>query len=99
MADNVTQSDPNHHKDLALQAEDPHDSITAITLAPQFASRSLIIWTPRFIIIFFLVIVIGLSAASILTRGWLNGYYPAGWVLMAYTVVNLGGWIAVSICA
>src|SRR3989442_283915 len=100
MANNLTQFDPNHHKDSALQVEDAHDYQTmAVTSAPQLATQSPIIWTPPFTIFFFLVLVTGLSAASMLTRGWLNGYYPAGWVLMAYTVVNLGGWISVSICA
>jgi len=97
MADNLTQSDPNHHKDLALQAEDGHEYQTgAVASVLESASLSPIIWTPRFIIIFFLLLVIGLSGASMLTRGWLNNYYPAGWVLMAYTVLNLGAWIFVS---
>jgi hypothetical protein len=97
MADNLTQSDPNHPKDLALQAEDAHDyQPEAATSALQSATQPPIIWTPRFIIIFFLLLVIGLSGASMLTRGWLNKYYPAGWVLIAYTVLNLVGWISVS---
>src|SRR5947209_17166351 len=97
MADNLSQSDANHPKDLALQAEDAQDYQTAAaTSVLQPTSLSPIIWTPRFIIIFFLLLVIGLSGASMLIRGWLNGYYPAGWVLMAYTVLNLGGWISVS---
>lgn len=100
MADNLTQSDPNHHKEVALQAE---EAAVIRKSGPSSASPSVpdlpIIWTPRFIIIFFLVLVLGLSIASILTRGWLNAYYPAGWLLIAYTVVNLGGWISVSIYA
>jgi len=97
MADNLTQSDPNHHKDLALLAEDADQYQTGTaSSALQPASLSPIIWTPRFIITFFLVLVVGLSGASMLIRGWLNGYYLAGWVLIAYTVVNLGAWICVS---
>jgi hypothetical protein len=100
MADHPTQSDTNHHEDVALQAEEAHEcQTTTASSASQPATHSLIIWTPRFIVIFLLVIVIGLSAASMLTRGSINAYYPAGWVLMAYTVVNLGSWISVSICA
>lgn len=57
------------------------------------------IWTPRFMIVFFLLLVIGLSGASILTRGWLNAYYQAGWVLLAYSVVNLGSWICLTLWA
>src|SRR5437764_380430 len=100
MADNLTESDPNHHKDLALPAEAADQYQTeAATSALQPTSLSPIIWTPRFIIIFFLVLVVGLSGANMLIRGWLNGYYPVGWVLIAYTVVNLGAWICVSIYA
>lgn len=100
MADNPTKSDPNQHNDIALQAEEALDCHNpAASSASQHNPDFPIIWTPRFIILFFLVLAIGLSIASILTRGWLNAYYPAGWVLLAYTVVNLGGWIAVSICA
>src|SRR6266576_1443001 len=97
MADNLSQSDPNHPQDSALQAEDAQDNQTgATTSVLQPTSLSPIIWTPRFIIIFFLLLVIGLSGANMLIRGWLNRYYPAGWVLMAYTVLNLGSWIFVS---
>ena len=71
----------------------------AATSVLEPAAESPIIWTPRFIISFFLVLVIGLSAASMLTTGYLNKYYLPGWVLIAYTVVNLGGWISVNICA
>lgn len=100
MADNLAQSDPNHHKDGTLQAEKASDSqITPTSSASQLIPYFPIIWTPRFIMIFFLVFVIGLSTASMLTRGWLNAYYPAGWMLLAYTIVNLVGWISVSICA
>src|SRR5262245_20155321 len=92
MTDNLTRSGSDECKDLIPQTE-------AATSALQPAARSPIIWTPRFIIVFFLLLTTGLSGASILTRGWLNGYYQAGWVLLAYTAVNLGSWISVSICA
>jgi len=100
MADNLSETDPNDHKIVALQAEDAQDNqIGAVTSVLEPAAESPIIWTPRFIIIFFLVLVIGLSAASMLTTGYLNKYYLPGWALIAYTVVNLGGWISVNICA
>jgi len=58
-----------------------------------------IIWTPRFIILFSLIFVVGLSVASLLTQGWLNGYYAAEWVLLALTALLLGCWIALLIFA
>jgi hypothetical protein len=54
-----------------------------------------IIWTPRFVVIFALTLVIGLSAASLLTQGMLNGYYPPQAILLALVLFALGGWIAV----
>lgn len=95
MADNLTQSDPYDHKDVALQIEVTHDSqIQAVPSVPQPATSFPIIWTPRFIIIFCLLLAGGLSGATMLTIGWLNHYYPAEWVLIAYSVVNLSSWIA-----
>lgn len=100
MADHLTQPDPNRQKEVILQAENAHVcQILAVPASLQLNPYPLIIWTPRFIITFFLILTIGLSTASILTRGWLNAYYPAEWPLIAYTAVNLGGWIAVCICA
>ena len=99
MADNLTPFNPNRQKEVTLQAEGAQVCQTlAVPGSLQLNPYPLIIWTPRFIIIFFLVLVIGLSTASILTHGWLNAYYPAGWPLIAYTAMNLGGWIAVYIC-
>jgi len=59
----------------------------------------LIIWTPSFIIFFSLVLVIGLSVASILTQGWLNGYYTAEALLLTESALLLGCWIALLISA
>jgi hypothetical protein len=53
-----------------------------------------IIWTPRFIVIVAIILIVGLSTASVVTQGWFNNYYSAGPVLMLYTVPNLICWIA-----
>ena len=52
-----------------------------------------IIWTPRFIVIVALILMVGLSTASVVTQGWFNNYYSSGPVLMLYTVPNLICWI------
>lgn len=57
------------------------------------ASRSSIVWTPRFIIIFALTLVFGLSTASLLTQGWLDGYYPGLWIFQAYVICICLSWI------
>ncbi|HZO71871.1 MAG TPA: hypothetical protein VFB60_06680 [Ktedonobacteraceae bacterium] len=59
------------------------------------ATQSPIIWTPRFILIFGLTLVVGLSAATLLTEGWMNKYYAGEWILLSYIVLLSGGWIAV----
>lgn len=58
-----------------------------------------IIWTPKFIVLFALVLVIGLSAESLLTQGWVNGYYRAIWVLFGHLAVLLSLWISTVVVA
>jgi hypothetical protein len=105
MAESVTrpENDREEHPRAAVQAAVAEKNIQApaaltdgkISTAP----TAPIIWTPRFIVIFFLVGVTGLSLGSILTQGWLNGYYAGSWVLLAYTVLTFGGWLAVAFAA
>jgi hypothetical protein len=56
-------------------------------------SHTQIIWTPRFIIIFALTLVLGLSIASLLTQGWLDGYYTGLWTFQVYVLIVCLGWI------
>lgn len=51
-----------------------------------------IIWTPRFIVIFALALVVGLAAEGLLAEGWANRLYPSGWILLAHPILALGGW-------
>ena len=57
-------------------------------------SRTHIIWTPRFIIIFSLTIVLSLSFESLLTQGWLDGYYSGQWIFQVHVIVICLGWLA-----
>lgn len=61
--------------------------------------RGNVVWTPKFIILFALVLVIGLSADSVLTQGWVNGYYRAIWVLFGNLTLLLGLWIGATVIA
>jgi hypothetical protein len=64
---------------------------------PPVQNSAPIIWTPRFVVIFALTLVIGLSTASLVTQGMLNGYYPPQAILLTLVIFALGGWIAVAI--
>ena len=57
-------------------------------------SRTHIIWTPRFIVIFALTLVLGLSIESLLTQGWLDGYYSGLWIFQVHVVFVCLGWLA-----
>ncbi len=52
-----------------------------------------VIWTPGFIAIFGLIIIVGLGAASVITQGWTNSYYPLGLILILYHIPILVGGI------
>jgi len=59
----------------------------------------IIIWTPTFITLFALVLVVGLSMITILIQGWLNGYYAGTTVLLGYLPPIVFLWIAVLVKA
>lgn len=75
--------------------EQPH-AAASDTMA---MTHSGIIWTPKFIVLFALVLVIGLSVESLLTQGWADGYYRAIWVLFGHLAILLGLWIAAVVVA
>ena len=60
-------------------------------------SRTHIIWTPRFIVIFAPTLVLGLSIESLLTQGWLNGYYSGLWIFQVHVIFVCLGWFALLI--
>jgi hypothetical protein len=58
-----------------------------------------IIWTPRFIVIFVLTLVFGLSIESLLTQGWLNGYYTGQWIFQVHVILITICWLALFVLA
>jgi hypothetical protein len=56
-------------------------------------SRTHTIWTPRFIIIFALILVLGLSIESLLTQGWLDANYSGQWIFQVHVIIVCIGWI------
>lgn len=56
------------------------------------APSSRVVWTPRFMILFGLVLVLGLSLESIFTQGWLNRYYAGQWIFQGHVLLNALVW-------
>lgn len=56
------------------------------------------IWTPGFMLTFALVLVLGVSAESVLTQSWTNGLFPSTQWLMQTHVILVGlAWLALGI--
>ena len=102
MTEGTTQSEKDYdQKATSMMSTLPENKAQApdIPLANHVPmTKSLIVWTPRFIVIFGLLLVIGLSTASLLTEGWINGFIVGSWALLSYTALLFGGWIAVIAC-
>jgi hypothetical protein len=71
-----------------LQVNNPVDTTS---------SRIQIIWTPRFIIVFALITIFGLSMATLLTQGWLDGLYSGLWIFQPYIIFIFLGWLTLLI--
>jgi hypothetical protein len=99
MGEHLTQPDTHEsvtHSEQALKQNEQDTQIqqsnTTATLEPASAK---VIWTPRFIVIFALILAVGLSAESLLTRGEVNHYYAPAWVLFGHVGLIVGCLIAV----
>ena len=100
MADFVTQSENITPNTSAVIVEETQDGgIQPIHNEEKKIPSSHIIWTPRFIILFFLTAVVGLSVESLLTQGWLNKMYRAEWVLLFHVLLILTSLIVLSVKA
>jgi hypothetical protein len=94
MPESIIRSAKDHH-------EETIENTVSSTSQPEEGAIAtpLIIWTPGFIIRFALVLIIGLSVAGLLTEGWVNGYYPAEWTELAYTILAFACWFALFLSA
>ncbi len=94
MPESIIRSAQDHNEETIEKSEPsaspPSDGVIVTPI---------IIWTPRFIIRFALVLIVGLSVAGLLTEGWVNGYYPGEWSELAYTVLAFACWFAVFVSA
>lgn len=102
MAESVTEPDTDSTEEpegTRLENQEPSEDGGGQTVPPAATTAEAIIWTPRFIAIFFLTLVAGLSAESLLTQGWLNSWYPGVWIFEAHIALVLGCLIGILIFA
>lgn len=113
MAESVTQHSTDHSDNDEPEAErnkQARDELEADldeqteqlgTTPPETMAigRANVVWTPKFISLFALALVIGLSADSVLTQGWVDGFYRAIWVLFGNLALLLGLWIGTAMIA
>ncbi len=98
ISETTTESSEQPIQETQEAQEAPIAGVSSVTPSVS-APTTTIIWTPRFMVIFALTFVFGLSAESLLTQGWLNGFYPTYWVLLAHIALITGCWIAVIVLA
>ena len=100
MADFVTQSKnitPNSPAVVVEERQD--DGLQPLADKERETSSLPILWTPRFIVLFFLTAVIGLSVESIWTQDWLNKVVNPEWVLLTHVLLILLSMIVLSVKA
>src|SRR5690348_10697478 len=60
---------------------------------PDLQKEKGVIWTPRFIILFAIMLVLGLSLESLLTQGWAIRWFTGIWIFLVHLVLVGAGWI------
>lgn len=63
-------------------------------LVESSVSHTSIVWTPRFIVTFALTLIFGLSIESLLTQGWLDGFYSGLWIFQMHVICVCLAWFA-----
>ncbi len=90
MAESLVQPDMNPTE--GSEAAITENSESGVEKPQQTVPAPPIIWTPRFIVIFALALVVGLAAEGLLAEGWANRLYPGDWILLIHAILALGGW-------
>src|SRR5947209_19245557 len=93
MAESTTESETTPSGE-GIVVPAPTEHTQSSDIAPEMAS---IIWTPRFIILFALVLVSGLSIESVLTQVILNGQIAPGAVLIMHALPIVVCWLMLAI--
>jgi hypothetical protein len=96
MAESITQPDTEDRVEPLQATTAVAAGIdTIVASPPSQPTRESVIWTPRFILLFALTLVIGLSAEGLLTQAMQNNlFHIQGWILLGHTLLILAGWIA-----
>ena len=83
-----------------VQPENNHTGGPTLPLAPDDAQGAVasseeaqVIWTPRFIILFAVTLVGGLSLESLFTQGWAIRLISGTWVFLGHIALLSAGWI------
>lgn len=100
MAEGSSQPGIDHDQTAEIEKSTGKDTVATVEEKPQVVANSSlpkIIWTPRFIVIFALTLVFGLSIESLLTQGWLNRFYTGQWVFQIHVILISLGWLALCI--
>ncbi len=93
MAESISSPDVNTIEEACTQvgiASRQELNDTQVTPDP----TATIIWTPRFMVEFFLLLVVGLSVQSILALVWSSGFLQAPWILGAQLLCLTGFLVA-----
>src|SRR5690242_2357774 len=61
--------------------------------APVAPEAKNVIWTPRFIILFAITLVAGVSLESLVTQGWAIRWFSGTWIFLAHLALLSAGWI------
>ena len=92
--DSVATTDRKEADTTILEAGvQPSPDTTTSEIAPAVVAT--VIWTPTFIVVFAMMMIVGLSAESIFNQAWASSVIDLKWVLLIHVAVILGGWIAV----
>lgn len=105
MAESVTRQDTHHSRNddgdvVGMQdteqqsATNGQEPVNAEAHSNTNSPQTKIIWTPKFLVVFALVLVLGLSTESVLTEVSDTGYLPGIWLLAGHTAILLGLWIS-----
>lgn len=100
MAEGAIQPGIDHdhlNESKASMSENMASNIKETSQTEPLGSRTTVIWTPLFIVIFALTLVFGLSIESLLTQGWLNNLYTGQWVFQAHVILICLCWLGLSI--
>jgi hypothetical protein len=96
MSESTTRPATGIEEQEVEEVDEVQASINRPDLLPNtspLVTSSPIIWTPRFIVIFALVLVTGLSTQSLLTQVWSNRYLSSEPILLTQTLLILVGWL------